>query len=83
MARYDPPDKVWIIIQTLLPEPATPRIGRSWAEHRKSSTACSGAPYAIYLSDMAYGKRFTIDLTDGSSLVLLTLFSTSSFHYLV
>lgn len=32
---------------------------------------------AIYLSDMAHGKRFTIDLTDGLILVWLTLFSTS------
>ncbi|EFP5873686.1 transposase, partial [Shigella flexneri] len=36
MARYDLPDEAWTIIKPLLPpEPATPRAGRPWAEHRK------------------------------------------------
>ncbi|TPW41853.1 transposase, partial [Serratia sp. SRS-8-S-2018] len=35
MARYDPPDEAWALIQPLLPaEPAIPRAGRPWAEHR-------------------------------------------------
>ena len=43
MARYDLPDEAWALIQPLLPvEPATPRVGRPWAEHRRSSTVCSG-----------------------------------------
>ncbi|TPW42156.1 transposase, partial [Serratia sp. SRS-8-S-2018] len=35
MARYDPPDEAWALIQPLLPaEPTIPRAGRPWAEHR-------------------------------------------------
>jgi len=35
MARYDLPDEAWTIIQHLLPaEPASPRAGRPWAQHR-------------------------------------------------
>lgn len=51
MARYDLPDEVWIIIQPLLPaEPAYPRAGRPWAEHRMIINGmfwvlCSGAPW--------------------------------------
>ncbi|EDQ1113070.1 transposase, partial [Salmonella enterica subsp. diarizonae] len=36
MACYDLPDEAWIFIQPLLSaEPATPRSGRPWTEHRK------------------------------------------------
>nr|QSE36747.1 IS5 family transposase ISSfl7 [Shigella flexneri 3a] len=51
MARYDLPDEAWTIIKPLLPpEPATPRAGRPWAEHRKIINGmfwvlCSGAPW--------------------------------------
>ncbi|MGX8940510.1 IS5 family transposase [Symbiopectobacterium sp. Eva_TO] len=51
MARYDLPDEAWMIIQSLLPaEPAIPRAGRPWAEHRKIINGmfwilCSGAPW--------------------------------------
>ncbi|WP_291972696.1 transposase, partial [Candidatus Symbiopectobacterium sp.] len=51
MARYDIPDEEWMIIQSLLPaEPAIPRAGRPWAEHRKIINGmfwilCSGAPW--------------------------------------
>ncbi|XGI79129.1 IS5 family transposase [Enterobacter hormaechei] len=51
MARYDFPDEAWMIIHPLLPaEPATPRAGRPWAEHRKIINGmfwvlCSGAPW--------------------------------------
>lgn len=51
MARYDLPDEAWALIQPLLPaEPATPRAGRPWAEHRMNINGmfwvlCSGAPW--------------------------------------
>ena len=51
MARYDLPDEAWTLIQPLLPaEPASPRAGRPWAEHRKIINGmfwvlCSGAPW--------------------------------------
>ena len=51
MARYDLPDEAWTLIQPLLPaEPATPRAGRPWAEHRMIINGmfwvlCSGAPW--------------------------------------
>ncbi|HBQ5644550.1 TPA: transposase, partial [Klebsiella variicola] len=51
MARYDLPDEAWDIIQPLLPaQPATPRAGRPWAEHRMIINGmfwvlCSGAPW--------------------------------------
>ncbi|AAL72447.1 ISSfl1 ORF1 [Shigella flexneri] len=51
MARYDLPDEAWTIIKPLLPpEPATPRAGRPWAEHRKIINGmfwvlCSSAPW--------------------------------------
>ncbi|EAP9281382.1 IS5 family transposase [Salmonella enterica] len=51
MARYDLPDEAWALIQPLLPaEPATPRAGRPWAEHRMIINGmfwvlCSGAPW--------------------------------------
>ncbi|ELR7428139.1 IS5 family transposase, partial [Escherichia coli] len=51
MACYDLPDEAWTIIKPLLPpEPATPRAGRPWAEHRKIINGmfwvlCSGAPW--------------------------------------
>ncbi|HFG7810936.1 TPA: transposase [Salmonella enterica subsp. enterica serovar Java] len=51
MARYDLPDEAWIFIQPLLPaEPATPRAGHPWAEHRMIINGmfwvlCSGAPW--------------------------------------
>jgi putative transposase len=35
MPRYDLPDEAWTIIQPLLLlEPATPQVGRPWAQHR-------------------------------------------------
>lgn len=49
MARYDLPDEAWTLIQPLLPaEPASPRAGHPWAEHRKIINGmfwvlCSGA----------------------------------------
>lgn len=49
MARYDLLDEAWALIQLLLPaEPATPRAGRPWAEHRMIINGmfwvlCSGA----------------------------------------
>ena len=51
MARYDLPDEAWTIIKPLLlPELATQRAGRPWAEHRKIINGmfwvlCSGAPW--------------------------------------
>lgn len=51
MARYDLSDEAWDIIQPLLPvQPATPRAGRPWAEHRTIINRmfwvlCSGAPW--------------------------------------
>lgn len=51
MARYDLPDEAWALIQPLLPaEPAIPRAGCSWAEHRMIINGmfwvlCSGAPW--------------------------------------
>lgn len=51
MGRYDLPNEAWALIQPLLPaEPATPRVGRPWAEHRMIINGmfwvlCSGAPW--------------------------------------
>lgn len=60
MARYDLNDGEWAFIQPLLPaQPATPRAGLPWAEHRMIINGmfwvlCSGAHSAIYLSDTDY-----------------------------
>ena len=51
MTCYDLPDEAWTLIQPLLPaEPATPRAGRPWAEHRMIINGmfwvlCSGAQW--------------------------------------
>ncbi len=73
MARYDLPDEAWTIIKPLLPpEPATPRAGRPWAEHRKIINGmfwCYVPVHhgAIYPNDMGHGKLFITALTDGQS----------------
>ena len=69
MAHCDLPGEAWPLIQPLLSvETASPRTGRPWADHRKSSMACSGCSVlvhhdAIYLSDMVHGRPFTTALT--------------------
>jgi transposase len=69
MARYDLPDEAWTLIQPLLPsEPATPRAGRPWAEHRMIINGMFQAHHgAICMSDMVHGRPFTTVLTDGQS----------------
>lgn len=52
MARYNIPDEAWAVIQSSLPaEPATPRAGRPWAEHRMIINGmfwvlCSSVPWS-------------------------------------
>ena len=88
MARYDLPDEVRAVIQPLLPaEPASPRAGRPWAEHRKIINGMFRVLWygagAIDLNGMVHGKPFTIALTGGQSFMLLTIFSTGFFRYLM
>lgn len=89
MARYDLPDEAWIIIQPLLPaEPVSPRAGRPWAEHRKIINGmfwvlCSGAPWRDLPERYGPWKRFITALTGGQNQVLLILFSTGCFRYLM
>ncbi|MFW8236567.1 transposase, partial [Klebsiella pneumoniae] len=65
MARYDLPDEAWTLIQPLLPaEPATPRAGRLWAEHRMIINGmfwvlCSGASWRDLRE--RYGPWKTVD----------------------
>lgn len=74
MARYELPDEAWAIIQPLLPaQPATPRAGRPWAEHRMIINGMFWALSlvlhgVIYLSDTAHGKPFITALIGGLNL---------------
>lgn len=71
MNRYGLPDDAWALIQPLLPaEPAIPRVGRQWAEHRMIINGCYIHVHhgASCLSDMVHGKPFITTLIGGQNM---------------
>lgn len=77
MARYDPSDEAWAIIQALIPaQPVTSRARCSWAEHHMIINSMLWGSMVRFTREIRPWKIVLTALTDGRNPEYLTLFST-------
>lgn len=77
MARYDPSDEAWAIIQALIPaQPVTSRARCSWAEHHNMIiNSMLWDSMVRFTREIRPWKIVLTALTDGRNPEYLTLFS--------